>query len=335
MDSLTQIVLGAATGEVILGKRLGNKALLLGAIGGTIPDLDVIYRFFDEDPARNLEVHRAYSHSIFTHFVIALPLAWLSKRWDKINISFGKWYLFWFSCLFTHALLDCCTTYGTQFFLPFTNYLVAFNNISVIDPLYTIPFLLILSGCLLFRRNHPARRKFLWSSIIISSSYMMGTFVLKYNAHQKFRNDLESNKIPYNELNTTPTIFNAVLWSATAFNDSTLCIAEYSYLKPEQPIKWICYERNLSLLKKYDSPALNTLMWFSDGNYFTEEKKDTLLFYNVKFGRMRYDTTNPEQSVIFYWKFYRTGDKIQYREMQPEDLNIEQALQKLKDRIGI
>ena len=41
MDSLTQIVLGAACGEIVLGKKIGNKALLFGAIGGTIPDLDV------------------------------------------------------------------------------------------------------------------------------------------------------------------------------------------------------------------------------------------------------------------------------------------------------
>ena len=41
MDSLTQIILGAACGEAILGKKIGNKALLFGAIGGTIPDLDV------------------------------------------------------------------------------------------------------------------------------------------------------------------------------------------------------------------------------------------------------------------------------------------------------
>jgi len=38
MDSLTQIVLGAACGEIALGKKIGNKALLFGAIGGTIPD---------------------------------------------------------------------------------------------------------------------------------------------------------------------------------------------------------------------------------------------------------------------------------------------------------
>ena len=41
MDSLTQIVLGSACGEAVLGKKIGNKALLFGGIAGTIPDLDV------------------------------------------------------------------------------------------------------------------------------------------------------------------------------------------------------------------------------------------------------------------------------------------------------
>jgi inner membrane protein len=41
MDSLIQIVLGAAVGEAVLGKKAGNKAMLYGAIAGTIPNLDV------------------------------------------------------------------------------------------------------------------------------------------------------------------------------------------------------------------------------------------------------------------------------------------------------
>ena len=41
MDSLTQIVLGAAVGEAVLGKKVGNRAMLWGAVAGTIPDLDV------------------------------------------------------------------------------------------------------------------------------------------------------------------------------------------------------------------------------------------------------------------------------------------------------
>ena len=49
MDSLTQIVLGASVAEATLGKKIGNKAILLGAIAGTIPDLDIVARFFVDD----------------------------------------------------------------------------------------------------------------------------------------------------------------------------------------------------------------------------------------------------------------------------------------------
>ena len=42
MDSLTQVVLGAAVGEAALGKKIGNRAIVWGGIAGTIPDLDVL-----------------------------------------------------------------------------------------------------------------------------------------------------------------------------------------------------------------------------------------------------------------------------------------------------
>ena len=49
MDSLSQIVLGAAVGEAALGKKVGNRAILWGAIAGTLPDMDVLLRFFVDE----------------------------------------------------------------------------------------------------------------------------------------------------------------------------------------------------------------------------------------------------------------------------------------------
>ena len=60
MDSVTQIVLGAAVGEAVLGKKVGNKALLYGAIAGTIPDLDVIFGNFT-DTITAIEWHRGFA----------------------------------------------------------------------------------------------------------------------------------------------------------------------------------------------------------------------------------------------------------------------------------
>lgn len=69
MDSLTQIVLGAACGEAVLGKKIGNKALLFGAIGGTIPDLDVLVgAWLYSNEIDSMLFHRGFMHSIYFQF---------------------------------------------------------------------------------------------------------------------------------------------------------------------------------------------------------------------------------------------------------------------------
>lgn len=64
MDSLSQITLGAAVGELLLGKKIGNRAMVWGAVAGTIPDLDVIGNYFMSD-LDGLLFHRGISHSLF------------------------------------------------------------------------------------------------------------------------------------------------------------------------------------------------------------------------------------------------------------------------------
>ena len=76
MDSLTQITLGAAVGEIILGKKIGNRAMLWGAVGGTIPDLDVITGVF-LTPIQELAAHRGLSHSIVFSVLGALLFGWM------------------------------------------------------------------------------------------------------------------------------------------------------------------------------------------------------------------------------------------------------------------
>ncbi|HAB26726.1 MAG TPA: metal-dependent hydrolase, partial [Xanthomarina gelatinilytica] len=76
MDSLTQIVLGAAVGEAVLGKKVGNKAMLYGAIAGTIPDLDILASYVT-DTVTALEIHRGFTHSIFFSVFFAPIFGWL------------------------------------------------------------------------------------------------------------------------------------------------------------------------------------------------------------------------------------------------------------------
>ena len=48
-----------------------------------------------------------------------------------------------FLAIITHPILDAQTTWGTQLFWPF-EWRVAVENIFIIDPIYTLPFLTFL-----------------------------------------------------------------------------------------------------------------------------------------------------------------------------------------------
>ncbi len=113
MDSITQATLGAAVGEAVLGRKLGNRAMLWGLVFGTLPDLDIIFNGF-LDTAQRLEFHRGGSHSlllivVFT-ILLARPLAKFWKR-EKVTPFQAGNFVFWI--WITHVLIDFFTVYGT------------------------------------------------------------------------------------------------------------------------------------------------------------------------------------------------------------------------------
>ena len=113
MDSLTQAVLGATIQGVGMGRYQGRKALLYGAMLGTLPDLDVLIRY--ADPVSAMTYHRGFTHSLFVLPLLALVLAWLiKKRWPHSAYGFGRLYATLCLALVTHPLLDAFTVYGTQ-----------------------------------------------------------------------------------------------------------------------------------------------------------------------------------------------------------------------------
>ena len=83
-------------------------------------------------------------HSIpFTHYLRHLVwiylIHWLYNTGKRKDTTTRKdWIWLFLLSILTHPILDCFTPYGTQLFLPFSDYRVAFNNIAVADPLYTL-----------------------------------------------------------------------------------------------------------------------------------------------------------------------------------------------------
>lgn len=314
MDSLTQIVLGAACGEAVLGKKIGNKALLFGAIGGTIPDLDVfVGRWIYKNEIDIMAFHRGFMHSILFSVFGAFLFGWLvyklynyGKRKDTTTLKDWIWLFFW--SLFTHPILDCFTPYGTQLFAPFSNYRVAINNISVVDPLYTVPFLLCLIILMFFNRQSKKRRLWLKYAFGISTCYMLLTLVNKVYINSVYKNSLEIKGINYSRFQTQPSILNNILWYGIAETDSSYYVGFYSLFDKSSKVdKWNKLPKNHELAPT-SYKDIKTLAWFSNGyyNFLPLEDENTLRFNDLRYPLFN---ENDPNSSVFSFTIHKDGDR--------------------------
>ena len=285
MDSISQLVLGAAVGEATLGRKLGNRAILWGAIGGTIPDLDVLSGLFLSELGE-LAFHRGISHSLLFSVLFALLFGWLINRFNKPNslVTRKEWQIMLFLAFFTHVILDCFTVYGTQVFAPFSSYRVSWGSIAVVDPLYTIPLLLslVITGFII--RTKRTRRIVNYLGLALSTLYLLFTVYNKARVQEIFEHEFKAQNIEVTRMMTSPTIFNNILWSCTAEANDAYYVGLYSFYDTV-PVKFSKIEKQHTLIQNIDSdPTITTLRWFSD-NYFCIDYVDgNLLFNDLRFG---------------------------------------------------
>jgi len=141
MDPLSQATLGAAAAQSAITKSdLTRIGLLVGALAGMAPDLDVLIQS-STDPLLQLEYHRQFTHSLIFIPVGALLCAIAFWPFMRRHMSFKAIWLTALAGYATHALLDACTTYGTLLLWPFSDARIAWNTISVVDPVFTLPLL--------------------------------------------------------------------------------------------------------------------------------------------------------------------------------------------------
>lgn len=333
MDSLTQIVLGASVGEAVLGKKVGNKAILWGAIAGTIPDLDVILRSFTDEISAT-QMHRGFSHSIVFAVLIAPLLGWIAKKihFKLKDVSFKDWTKLFFLTTVTHPLLDAHTTWGTQFFWPF-NYRLAYQNIFVVDPLYTLPFLMFLIIVMTLKKDNPKRSKFNTIGLSVSTTYLILTLIFKWISFQEFKEGLQNQEIEYVEMDTKPSPLNAILWSSLIETKKGYRTAYYSLFDKQEITYSKEFLKNHHLLKPYlDQKVIKQLIDISAGWYRIEEKNGKLLFWDLRFGQMGMDVNN----ASFLWYYELSIDEsgnVSAIKRQPEIKNFKMVFKELFNRI--
>ena len=228
MDSITQGVLGAAIGESILGKKIGNKGAIIGAIVATIPDLDVILFLF-YDKYEMLSIHRGFSHSILFSILGSFLIAFILSKIKLLQkFKFKILLLFAWLCLFTHMLLDTFTAYGTQLFLPFNDRRLGFDSINVVDPIYTTPLIIGLILSLWIYKSKPNKSKFNNYGLIISSFYLIFTLINKEGVKTEISKRMSIENIEYNSLLTMPVGIANINWYGVAKGRDSIYMLKHS-----------------------------------------------------------------------------------------------------------
>lgn len=324
MDSLTQVVLGASVGEVVLGRKIGNKAMLYGAIAGTIPDLDVFASYFT-DTVTALSIHRGFTHSIFFSIVFAPVFSWLVTRYESYkNFKAWSWFFFW--VFITHPILDSYTTWGTQLFWP-SDIRLAFKTIFVIDPLYTLPFLVFLILTMFQKRTSSKRRFYNKTGLIISTSYLFLALLLKGIAFRKFENALINQNISYNKIDTRPSAMNTMLWNANVETENAYLLASYSFFDTK-PISFDTYLKNHHLLGDLvHHEKVQRMIDITEGWFTITKKGKTLFFNDLRFGLLNMEPNS--QDFVFQYKI--DVDKLGHLSFIEVDKNREEGKKLLSD----
>lgn len=407
MDSITQATLGAAVGHAILGKKMGNKAIVIGAFAGTIPDLDVISQVFASHDIYSLVYHRGISHSILFTILASPIFAWLSLRYYSSGLhkkegiqvtwtvlwgvfyaailgalgyaafstgstvvygmvaltalgtiplyrvlksgiqerdlteydpSFWRWTLMYGLAFMTHWIIDSCTAYGTQIFEPFSNYRVGFNNISIVDPLYTVPMIIGLIGAI-WAKKYSTQRRWNYMGLIVSTVYMGLTIAVKFHVNGVVEENLAKQNIAYESYITYPSIFNAVLWQTTVKSKGVYYYSNYSLLDTKPNMDFLELPKNHELLGEYqDHEFVKILKWFSRDYYNVTKNADGTLSFNILLfgvlGVPEGSTVPVEDRYVFRYNLVvKDGQLDVQQDRDMERLKVDELAQALWTRI--
>jgi inner membrane protein len=283
MDPITQGTLGATLSESFSDKRKVKVAALLGCFAGLSADIDVLIQW-PSDPLLFLEFHRQFTHSLVFIPVGALICAALAWKLAKKHLNFKETYQFCLLGYATHGLLDACTTYGTQLFWPFSNMRVAWNTISIVDPLFTLPVLTLVVLGVTQQKPMFARLALAWVFVYLSLGLIQrdraiaaGFELARTRGHTPVR------------LEAKPGFGNLVLWKVIyeaedVFHVDAIRVGITAKIMPGDQIEILNIEKHFPWLDTTSQQAkdIERFRWFSRG-YLALDQSDPNRIIDIRY----------------------------------------------------
>jgi inner membrane protein len=205
----------------------------VGLLGAELPDMDFFIRSAN-DPLLNVELHRHFTHSFAFSPVIAFVAAmpWFFRA------EFKAQRLALFLCglvaCWSHILLDACTSYGTQFLVPFSQHRFGWDFISIVDPLFTGALAVGLAGKAVcdFRRppsesapercSSPVGYRWLWAGLGFCVAYLALGAAQRARAHAAQSALAASRGHQVERSEVMPTLANQLVWRSLYLHEGRI-----------------------------------------------------------------------------------------------------------------
>ena len=277
MDPVSQGTVGAAFAQSSANKTNIVKVGFIGFLAGLAPDLDILIRS-ESDPILFLEYHRQFTHSLFFIPFGSLIVTLLVFPFVKGSMTIKTVYIASFLGYATHGLLDACTSYGTLLFWPFSDERVTWNNISIVDPIFTIPILILLGIAIKTKKRIFSFFAIGWVIFYLS----LGFFQYERTLSAAFKLADSRGHNP-ERMTLKPSFGNLILWKSIYQHEDTFYV---DAIRSVQSITWCLgdsirifdYENHLPNLDKesQQSKDIERFRWFSQ-NYLGYDKEKSLI----------------------------------------------------------
>jgi len=265
MDPLTQGTVGAVLPQALGKKNLGIVALL-GFLSGMAPDLDILIRS-STDPLLSLEYHRQFTHSLifipFGGLICALFLFVVLKKISPFN--FKKTWLYCTLGYGTHGLIDACTSYGTLLFWPFSDMRIAWNNISIIDPLFTLPLISLIVIATIKKKNIYSKIALAWAITYLTLGVYLHNVAINVG-----KEIAEQRGHIVKRIKAKPSFGNLILWKTIYESDDHFYVDAtnlfFRNIIPGESIKKLDLNKNFPWLGRESQQYkdVERFKWFSN-----------------------------------------------------------------------
>lgn len=285
MDSVTQFALGSAVGLACLGRRTGpRKAALLGGVLGTLPDLDVFIPV--HDPVDAFVSHRGASHSLIAQ-AVATPLIGEITRLSFRELRDRRMlvYLAVYLCLATHALLDGMTVYGTRLLWPLWPEPVGLGSIFIIDPLFTLPLVIVFFMALFQRRWRSRFTNVVTIGLVLPILYLGWSAVAQQIVHNRAEAMLDEARLRVDRILSIPTPFNTLYWRAIVMSGERYLNLYLPILGGQDQVSVYAHPSGIGLVDCLrGNQAFEKLADFSDGFYRIDQRGDAIAVSDLRMG---------------------------------------------------